>query len=372
MKIAFISTILAYPWGGADTLWTRSAEAAAERGDSLLLAVSAVVLENPRVVALRAGGARVVERRAPAIPGLGEKIARRLGWGGVDPLVPALEEFRPDLVVFSCGGTYDMVVEDAACAWLERSGTAYRVIANWQSENPELKDADRLNAARLLGRAEAVFFVSHRNLAVTRRHLLDPLPRARVVQNPLRWTPADRPPWPGDDVRGLATVGRLEHGKGAHLLLHAAAEALPRDAAWRIDLFGLGAAGPYLRDTAARLDLTSRLRFRGHVSKLADIWAENELMVSASLDDGVPMTIPEAMLCGRPVLATAVGGAEDWIESGRTGFLCPAATVPLLAEALRGAWARRADWRAMGAEAAAAALARYRPDDYREIIRPLQ
>ena len=40
MRIAFYSTILHYPWGGADTLWTRAAEEAAERGDALWISVA--------------------------------------------------------------------------------------------------------------------------------------------------------------------------------------------------------------------------------------------------------------------------------------------------------------------------------------------
>ena len=35
MKLAFISTILGYPWGGADTLWTHAAEAASSPASDL-------------------------------------------------------------------------------------------------------------------------------------------------------------------------------------------------------------------------------------------------------------------------------------------------------------------------------------------------
>jgi len=103
---------------------------------------------------------------------------------------------------------------------------------------------------------------------------------------------------------------------------------------------------------------------RGHMPDLRAIWADNHVLVSPSLDDGVPMIIPEAKLCARPFLATAVGGAEDWFEHGRTGFLCPAPTLPLLADALRATWHARQRWQDMGQAAANAARLRYRPEDY--------
>ncbi len=91
-------------------------------------------------------------------------------------------------------------------------------------------------------------------------------------------------------------------------------------------------------------------------------------MVSPALEDGVPMTIPEAMLCQRPVLATCVGGAEDWIKPGRTGFLCSRPEVTPLKVSVREAFAARGQWETMGLAAAAAAASRYVADDYLQLI----
>jgi glycosyltransferase involved in cell wall biosynthesis len=56
----------------------------------------------------------------------------------------------------------------------------------------------------------------------------------------------------------------------------------------------------------------------------------------------------EAMLCGRPVLATDVGGNSEVIIDGVTGFLAGAATVPILAQALERLWANRNNLENMG------------------------
>ena len=372
MRIAFISTILSYPWGGADTLWTHAAEAATGRGDQLFLSVSPLVASSPRIRALIGTGAGILTRE-PLIAPLPfvTRVRRKLGLARSPdvPLIAALQSFRPDVVIFSQGGTYDLVLHPQLAAWLRATGVKYRSIANWQEEHPHLSEADLTFIRGAFASADSLNFVSNRNLAVTRRHLALPLPNARVIQNPLRWQPADASPWPAGSPLRLATVSRLDESKGIGLLLEALAHsgALP---AWRLDIFGLGPDEPRLRAITDRLGLGDRVRFRGYVNELRAIWAESQLMISPALEDGVPMTIPEAMLCHRPVLATRVGGAEDWLEPGVTGFLCPARNAEQLANTLRAACASRDRWEAMGHAAAAAAAGRYRPDDYLNLLAP--
>lgn len=372
MRIAFISTILSYPWGGADTLWTRAAEAASARGDQLFLSLSPLTATHARITALQAAGA-VLHLRTPGspTPTLGQRVKRKLGLTPASPetgLVDALAQFRPDLVVFSLGGTYDLLLHPKLTAWLRTNGVKFRAIANWQAEHPHLSARDLDYTRATFEAADALCFVSSRNLAVTRRHLLAPLPNGRVLNNPLRWQPADTAPWPASQEVRLATVSRLDEGKGLHLLLHALAETSPRLAPWHLEIFGLGPQEAELRATVAHLGLGDRVVLRGHVGALRDIWKDNELLCAPAIDDGVPMTIPEAMLCERPVLSTRVGGAEDWIEHNRTGFLCPAATVPLLSDSLLEAFAVRDRWTGIGQAARESALAHYRPDDYLRLI----
>lgn len=375
MKIAFVSTILGYPWGGADTLWTNAAEAAQRRGDELLISVSPVVAASPRIAALLDAGARLHERAPASVPNslrarVAGKIRRTLG-GGSDGLVDELAAFRPDLVIISLGGTYDLILHRDWVDWFAANRTRVRLVANWQEENPSLTEPEWHAAKRALTLAEQVCFVSTRNLTVTRRHLLEPLPHARVIQNPLRWQPADVSPWPASPLAQLATVSRLDEGKGIQLVLHALATMAPRPD-FRLNIYGTGPAEAYLRATVDHLGLAASVQFHGYVKNLRDIWAANHLLISASVDDGVPMTIPEAMLCERPVLSTEVGGANDWLVDGQTGYLCPAPTVPLLAATLQRALrtADQANWPALGRAAAAAAHARYRPQDFLTLLDP--
>jgi glycosyltransferase involved in cell wall biosynthesis len=62
----------------------------------------------------------------------------------------------------------------------------------------------------------------------------------------------------------------------------------------------------------------------------------------------------EAMMCGRPVLATKVGGVHDWLEDGESAFLASTASVEDLAACLQRALEARGRWKEMGLAARAA------------------
>jgi glycosyltransferase involved in cell wall biosynthesis len=373
MKIVFLSTILHHAWGGADALWTSAAEHAVERGDSVLLVISEIVAEHPRVRALQTRGAKLhvrprSDRRIPVTTRALHRVARAVG--KTDALVASLEAFAPDLLVFSGGGTYDPLLEPVVCDWLQTTKTPYRVIANFQNEHPSLSEDDRRRVREILIAAERVFFVSARNLAVTRRHLVTPLPNAECIHGVMvHNAPASSAvPWPEHATWGLACVGRLEPVKGIDLLLHALAAALREPRNWQLNIYGRGQQTEYLKEVARELQLADRVVVHGFVDSFADIWRTNHLLVSAAIDEGIPVTIPEAMLHGRAVLATRVGAAEEWIVPESTGFLCPAPTIDLLAATLSQAWREQDQWREMGAAAAMRTQSLYRPHDYKAII----
>ncbi|MBW8782056.1 MAG: glycosyltransferase family 4 protein [Verrucomicrobia bacterium] len=369
MKIAFISTILGHPWGGADSLWTRAAEAAVENHHRVLLCISSLTATHERIVALKQRGALLNIRPSyPPRPSLAGRIFQRVLRHSSDPFVSVLDQFAPDLLIISCGGTYDLVAYPELCAWLLATHQRFRIIANWQRENPTEGDDERSAIVSAFVAADMIAFVSTRNLEATRRHLRQPLPNAVVLHNPLRLPRSDVTAWPSTPPWRLATVSRLAPEKGIGLLFPALSAAIPASEPWELHVYGRGPEEAHLRAAAKQHGLERNVFFEGQIEDLADIWRDNHLLVSPALEEGVPMTIPEAMLCARPVLATNVGGAEDWLMEGATGYLCPAPTIPLLESTLRAAWKDRARWPQWGAAALIAARHHYRPNDYLRLV----
>jgi glycosyltransferase involved in cell wall biosynthesis len=65
--------------------------------------------------------------------------------------------------------------------------------------------------------------------------------------------------------------------------------------------------------------------------EVADYYRAADLFVHAAKTDNFPLTILEAMACGLPVVATAVGGIPEQVDDGETGWLVPPRDAETLA-----------------------------------------
>jgi glycosyltransferase involved in cell wall biosynthesis len=151
----------------------------------------------------------------------------------------------------------------------------------------------------------------------------------------------------------VLSVGRLERNKGFHILAAALAEARPAlGTAWRWVHVGRGKEEEALRRQIAALGIEPHVVFAGALDdrELHSLYEEVDLFVNPTLYEGSSLTTLEGMVHRQPVIASAAGGIPDKVFTGRNGVLVPPGDVAALAEALRMALARRADWPAWGEE----------------------
>ena len=119
-----------------------------------------------------------------------------------------------------------------------------------------------------------------------------------------------------------------------------------------VTFFGSGPHRQALIELIQFLDLSETVFLGGQVADPATIWQTHHALVLPSRSEGLPLALVEAMLCGRPAIATSAGGVAELLLDNITGFLAATPTVDALDEALERAWFRRTEWPQVGRLAA--------------------
>lgn len=134
----------------------------------------------------------------------------------------------------------------------------------------------------------------------------------------------------------VGLFGRLSEWKGQHVFLEAIA-AMEGVQAVIVGgaLFGQEAYEARIREQASSLGLDGRVRFLGFRSDVPELMAAMDVVAHTSIvAEPFGRVVVEAMMCGRPVVATRGGGVTEIIRDGETGLLVPPGEPSALAAAL--------------------------------------
>jgi len=116
-------------------------------------------------------------------------------------------------------------------------------------------------------------------------------------------------------------VGRLSVEKGLIHLLAACAKLLRDGVPLKVLIVGDGPQRKELEQLSLELGLGDRVVFAGFREDIAEWILCMDVFVLPSLTEGTPISLLEAMACGVPVIASAVGGVPQVIQHGETGML---------------------------------------------------
>ncbi len=122
----------------------------------------------------------------------------------------------------------------------------------------------------------------------------------------------------------IASVGNLIPEKGHDLVIRTLPEL--SDA-----ILLIAGKGPYQRELealATSLNVADRVRFLGSVSQtiLCTLYSAADCLVLASVREGWPNVLLEAMACGTPAIASNVGGVPEIISKAEAGRILSART----------------------------------------------
>jgi glycosyltransferase involved in cell wall biosynthesis len=156
----------------------------------------------------------------------------------------------------------------------------------------------------------------------------------------------------------IGYVGRVSPEKGVHTLLEAA-RSQPK--------IKFQAAGGYEKVLELVRQAPGNFRFLGHLTRhyVDAFMAKSRVIVLCSICyEGFPMVLVEAMLQGRPVIASRIGGISEIIEDNITGLLFEAGNAEDLAGKIQYLWDNPELCRKMGRAGREKALLEYSPAAY--------
>jgi glycosyltransferase involved in cell wall biosynthesis len=137
-----------------------------------------------------------------------------------------------------------------------------------------------------------------------------------------------------DGSKVIGMVARLDLQKGFEYLLRAARDLCAAFPVFKVVIIGEGPDRQAVESMVQRFGLQSNVILAGQHSDMPGIYAAMDIFVLPSLNEGLPMTILEAMSASRPVIATRVGAIPKVIKDGETGLLVDPADVDGLRNAL--------------------------------------
>ncbi len=138
--------------------------------------------------------------------------------------------------------------------------------------------------------------------------------------------PLVRPAGSGDGPLVLVAMARLERLKDIHTLLRAFSIVRNRIPGIRLDIYGPESDVGYARSCYALADqlaLGTSCVFKGPTADVGKALNEGDIAVLSSISEGFPFAAVEALMAGRPMVATEVGGVPEVIQAPYGRLVAP-------------------------------------------------
>lgn len=107
----------------------------------------------------------------------------------------------------------------------------------------------------------------------------------------------------------LLSSGELIKRKNHETILHALAKL--KDLPIHYIICGHGELDNYLKELAASLNISDIVTFLGYREDMIDIYQTADVFLFPSYQEGLPMSLLEAMACGLPVICSNIRGNKD-------------------------------------------------------------
>src|SRR5262249_39564863 len=132
----------------------------------------------------------------------------------------------------------------------------------------------------------------------------------------------------------VGVVARLDLQKGFEYLLRALGTLRHSFPSLRLLIAGEGPDRARIEELVSQQRLHGCVTIAGQQTDVSRVYASIDIFVLPSLNEGLPMTLLEAMAASKPIIATRVGAVPTIITDGETGLLIDPANETSLTKAL--------------------------------------
>jgi glycosyltransferase involved in cell wall biosynthesis len=136
------------------------------------------------------------------------------------------------------------------------------------------------------------------------------------------------------DVPLVGIVSRLVPIKNHDLFLRAAKCVTQQVPDAHFTIVGDGERRKALEAMAQALGIAERVHFTGWIKDPLPVYNALDVLVLCSRNEGLPVSLIEAMVAGVPVVSTDVGGANDLLQGGTLGAVVAPDNPDALAAAI--------------------------------------
>ena len=136
------------------------------------------------------------------------------------------------------------------------------------------------------------------------------------------------------DHKLVGIIARLVPVKGHSFLFQAAKGVIPNLPNVKFLVVGDGPLRTELESLAVQQGIQKNVIFCGFRKDLPKIYADLDVVVLTSLNEGLPVAVIEGMAAAKPAVAFDVGGVKDLIQDNVTGILVPFGDVQRLADSI--------------------------------------
>lgn len=286
----------------------------------------------------------------PVVPVLSRAIN---GWVSSKVLLPRIKRFNPDLVL-----AYWVYPDGFAALRVARALRVPCVVGALGSDIHVRDGLSRQLTRRTIQNVDALLTVSEAMRVASIRDFGASPARVHTIVNGFNTSvfgladqaEARRALNVGADEQVVVYVGRFVEAKGLRELITAAQEMAAANPRFRLALVGDGVMKAELLALVASAGLSGKVYLPGGLrpEQVAQWITASDLLTLPSWSEGYPNVVVEALACGRPVVATDVGGTHE-IVNDDNGLLIQPRDAAILRQALQQALARQWDHAAIAA-----------------------